>query len=222
LASRGQPEVNPRPASAAPSGGLTPAQIASCTREIQELQVASQRWEGNVNDTASQLGRMQKELFEGRCARHPEARAYIAGANKMIGHSANAGVGNRSSLPPLAASGDTGRSGSPDPSRSRKVHNPAADAKGCTKLIQGRERGVLSPIGGNLTFVNSCPTAVEFFWCSDNECTRNSGNTWTIRVGGTWPVDGTNVRWGACRGRDSGGFDKGSQGQRYTCPNLTW
>jgi hypothetical protein len=206
LPPRARPEANAQPAATAPSGGLTPAQTASCTREIQDLQVASQRWGGNVNDTALRLGRMQKDLFEGRCAGHPEARAYIAGANKMI----------------AASSGGTGGSGSPDRNRSRKVHNPAADAKGCTALTQGRERGALSSISGNKTFVNNCPTSVEFFWCSDDECTRDRGNTWTIHAGGSWPVDGNNVRWGACRGRDSGGFDDGSQGQRYTCPNLTW
>ena len=198
LASRGQPEVNPQPASTTRSGRLTPEQIASCTREIQELQVASQRWAGNSNDTASRLGRMQKDLFEGRCAGHPEARAYIEGANKMMGYSANADAG------------------------SRKLHNPAADARGCSKLIPSTQWTGSSTMGGNFRFVNNCPTAVEFFWCSDNDCKRNSGNTWTIPAGGTWPVSGTDVRWGACRGRDSGAFDKGSQGQRYTCPNLTW
>lgn len=99
----------------------------------------------------------------------------------------------------------------------RKVHNPAADARGCSKLIQSTEWIGKSAMGGNLRFVNNCPTTVEFFWCSDAECDRDSGNTWSIRAGGNWPVSGTNVRWGACMGANSGSFDRGSHGQRYTC-----
>ena len=109
-----------------------------------------------------------------------------------------------------------------DTSRSRKVHNPAADAKSCSLIKKfSTPSGPISN-RGDMRFINNCPTAVEFFWCSDAECTRNSGNTWTIRAGGEWPVYGTNVRWGACRGANSGGFDKNSQGLKYTCPNLSW
>lgn len=89
------------------------------------------------------------------------------------------------------------------------------DAKGCSQLIEGRERGALSPIGGKWTFVNNCPTAVEFFWCSDAECDRKSGNTWTIRAGGSWPVSGHHVRWGACLGANSGRFNPDGPG--YIC-----
>jgi len=207
------------PSPGVPVGGLTQQQISACSEEIKRAQIDSQRWAGDVNDVAARLGRMQKELFEGRCSGHPEAQAYIAGANRMLGHGANAPMGTGGSLPPLSA-GSPGGSGSPDASRSRKVHNPAADAKGCTRLIQDTTRQG-AQISGRFRFVNDCPTAVEFFWCSDSECTH-SGNTWTIGVGRGWPVSGTNVRWGACRGANSGGFDKGSQGQRYTCPNLKW
>lgn len=216
------PSMNPATANSQAAGvaGFSRQQISVCSEEIKRKQIESQSWGGDANDVAARLGQFQKNLFEGKCSGHPEAQAYIAGANKMMGYSANAGSG--SSLPPLASTGGTGSSGSPDPSRSRKVHNPAADAKGCSKLIPSTEWIGKSAMGGNFRFVNDCPTKVEFFWCSDNECTRDSGNTWTISAGGNWPVSGTNVRWGACRGRDSGGFDKGSQGQRYTCPNLTW
>lgn len=104
-----------------------------------------------------------------------------------------------------------------DADRSRKIHNPAADAKSCTRLIANPPKP-----GGHSgwQFVNNCPTAVEFFWCSVRECERGSGNTWTIRPGGSWPVAGPDVRWGACRGANSGGFDKGSAGHKYTCPNF--
>jgi hypothetical protein len=203
-------------------GKLSQQQVAACSEEIRRKQLESQSWPGDANIVAARLGQLQKDLFEGRCAGHPEAQAYLAGANKMLGYGGNAPGAAGGSLPALASRGGSSGSGAPDPRRSHKIHNPAADAKGCTQLIQGKERGPLSPIGGNLTFVNNCPTAVEFFWCSDKECTRNSGNTWTIGIGSSWPVDGINVRWGACRGANSGGFDEDSQGQRYTCPNLTW
>lgn len=204
-----------------PISKLTSAQIAACSDEIRRTQLASQSWGGDVNDVAARLGRFQQDLFEGRCAGHPEAQAYIAGANKMLGYGGNAAGSGKASPPPLASAGSSSGSGSTDPSRSRKIHNPAADAKSCTQLIQDTTRQG-AEISGRLRFVNKCPTAVEFFWCSDAECMRDSGNTWTIHVGGGWPVSGTDVRWGACRGANSGGFDKGSQGLRYTCPNLKW
>ena len=206
------------------SGKMSQQQIDECTNEIKQKQIESQSWGGDVNAVANRLGKYQKELFEGRCAGHPEAQAYLAGANKMLGYSGGATDGGSNSLPLLASSGGSGRPGIPDPSRTRKIHNPAADAKGCVKLINdGDARG--AGLSGHGRFVNNCPTAIELFWCSDDECTRTRGslgNSWAIAVGGGWPVSGQNIRWGACRGANSGGFDEGSQGQRYTCPNLTW
>jgi hypothetical protein len=85
------------PASSNPTvAGLSQQQIASCTEDIKRKQVESQRWSGDVNATANRLGRFQKELFEGRCAGHPDAAKYLAGANKMLGDSGN-----------VAGSGDT-------------------------------------------------------------------------------------------------------------------
>lgn len=75
------------------SGTLTPQQITACSQEIKAKQIESQRWSGNVNDISARLGRFQKDLFEGRCKGHPEAQAYIAGANKMIGYGGNASGG---------------------------------------------------------------------------------------------------------------------------------
>jgi hypothetical protein len=112
-------------------------------------------------------------------------------------------------------------SDTPDANRARKLHNPAASAKGCSQLILDTTRDG-AQISGRFRFVNNCPTAVEFFWCADAECARDSGNTWTIGAGRGWPVSGTDIRWGACRGANSGGFEKGSHGRKYICPNLTW
>jgi hypothetical protein len=222
LTGNSSPETSPTSTSIIDGGNFSPQQVASCSEEIKNKQIESQSWGGDVNDVAARLGQFQKSLFEGRCAGHPEAQAYIAGAIKMLGYGGSAVGSGKGSLPPLASAGSTSGSGSADRSRSRKIHNPAADAKGCSKLIPSTEWIGQSAMGGNFRFVNNCPTAVEFFWCSDNECTRDSGNTWTISAGGNWPVSGTDVRWGACRGANSGGFDKGSQGLKYICPNLQW
>lgn len=95
--------VTPDPAGPAGSNpnvaGLSQQQITSCSEDIKRKQVESQSWGGDVNATANRLGRFQKELFEGRCAGHPEAAKYLAGANKMLGDSGNA-----------AGSGDTASS----------------------------------------------------------------------------------------------------------------
>lgn len=73
-----------------PAGRLSQQQIAACSDEIKKKQTESQSWSGDVNAVASRLGQYQKDLFEGRCAGHPEAQTYIAGANKMLGYGGNA------------------------------------------------------------------------------------------------------------------------------------
>lgn len=68
------------------SDKMSQQQIDECTNEIKQKQVESQSWGGDVDAAANRLGKYQKELFEGRCAGHPEAQAYLAGANKMLGY----------------------------------------------------------------------------------------------------------------------------------------
>ncbi len=206
----------------AAAGGMSPQKITSCSEDIKRKQVESQSWGGNVNDVSNRLGKYQKDLFEGRCAGHPEATAYIAGANKMLGVGGNATGSGGGALPPLAAGGATGP-GSPDSSRSRKIHNPAADAKGCVQIVEDSTRKGAG-ISGHKRFVNNCGTTIELFWCAlDGECQRDSGNTWTVGAGKGWPImTKAEIRWGACKGRDSGGMDRGTHGEKYTCPNLTW
>lgn len=72
------------------SSRLSQQQITACTEDIKRKQVESQSWGGDVNAIANRLGKYQKELFEGRCAGHPEAQAYLAGANKMLGYGGSA------------------------------------------------------------------------------------------------------------------------------------
>ncbi|MEZ5842565.1 MAG: hypothetical protein R3D27_02375 [Hyphomicrobiaceae bacterium] len=63
---------------------LTPQQIERCTEDANALQINSQRWQGSVQEISLKLGRQQKAMFEGRCAGHPQAARYIAGAERMI------------------------------------------------------------------------------------------------------------------------------------------
>lgn len=208
---------------AAGAANLSQPQVASCSEEIKNKQIESQSWGGNVDDVAARLGQFQKGLFEGRCKGHPDAQAYIAGANKMIGYGGNASSSGGGSLPPLASSGSSSGSGSTDRSRTRKVHNPAADAKGCVQLIQDSERQGAGT-SGNWRFANNCNGTVEIFWCfvQDNGSCRGGG-TWTVHAGKGWPTfENKPIRWGACRGRDGGEMDKDSDGGRYTCHLLKW
>ena len=205
------------------SGESPQQKIASCSEDIRRTQLESQSWPGNANDVAARLGRFQKELFKGRCASHPEAQAYIAGANKMLGYGGNSAANEGGSQTPLPSAGNQGSGGSTDPSRTRKVHNPAADARNCVQLIQDSQRQGAGT-SGNWRFVNNCDSTVELFWCfvQDNGSCREGG-TWTVHAGKGWPTFGNKpIKWGACRGRDGGGMDRDSEGNRYTCHLLHW
>lgn len=105
-----------------------------------------------------------------------------------------------------------------DPSRSRLLHNPAADAGACVRLVPHSN-------GRSMVFENHCGVTVEIFWCSvtRGDCDRagsGGGNTWSLGAGRTWGVGNDNYRWGACLGANSGRFDRDRQGMGYTCPSL--
>jgi hypothetical protein len=68
----------------APVASLSPTQISACSEEISRMRSGWKYWPGEAGDAAARLGRFQKELFEGRCAGHPQARAYVTGANRML------------------------------------------------------------------------------------------------------------------------------------------
>ncbi|KFN43698.1 hypothetical protein N789_10500 [Arenimonas oryziterrae DSM 21050 = YC6267] len=194
---------------------------AACSEEIQKVQISSQQWSGSSDDVAAKLGQFQKALFEGRCAGHPEAAAYIASANRMIGYGGNPdGAGG--GVLPLASSGNA--TASRDSSRTRKVHNPAADAKSCTVITGNGQMAAISTRGG-WQLANHCGVPIEAFWCvvsPDGQC--KNGGTWTIGAGNSWSIQegGQDLRWGACKGRNGGGFDDGSNGEKYTCHLLSW
>lgn len=91
------PQARTPPAS---SAGLTSQQIAACSAEIKRVQVESQSWSGGVAAVSLRLGRIQKGLFTGACAGHPEARAYLAGAERMIADGSGATAGTSPSSAP--------------------------------------------------------------------------------------------------------------------------
>jgi len=218
-----QPATQARvaPSQNRPTEAVGQTNVAACSEEIQRIQVESQQWSGSSDDVAAKLGQFQKALFEGRCAGHPEAAAYIASANRMIGYGGNP-EGAGGGVLPLAASSNT--TASRDASLTHKVHNPAADAKPCTLITGNGNMAAISTRGG-WQLANQCGVPIEAFWCvvsPEGQC--KNGGTWTIAPGNTWSIQegGQSLRWGACKGRNGGGFDNGSNGEKYTCHLLSW
>ena len=172
-------EVVAKEVGAAPQGGPVLAgaeaqgssSTAACTNDIMSLQVASQQWTGSAHDVAARLGRLQKEMFQGRCARHPEAAAYIAGADRMIGYGGNA---NAVSGAPSSSGGGSSSSAS----SSKRSNVPEANATNC--LAPQKEGGV----------INSCAFAVEYSYCvvkpipgswsASFDCNQGKSGLWQV------------------------------------------
>jgi TPR repeat protein len=127
----------------------------------------------------------------------------------------------------LAAAGGSGAAASQPPSasspplasrRERLVHNPALEATHCVHI---RAHGAPGSRGFTQSIVNECGQVVEVSWCATGgECEREGGNGWALEASGpgsAYPVGSGAVRYGACLGRNSGGFAQGSQGQRMIC-----
>jgi hypothetical protein len=168
-----------------------------------------------------------REVFDCHLANDPLLADGATATSKLAEGGASAAA-STVATPVVGASGTGNDGGSlnreTDSSRMRKVHNPAADAKGCVKMIQTSSSTTVR-ISGNFSFNNECNSAVEIFWCfpkPDGRC--GSGGTWTVSAGRGWPVmdNEASIRWGACRGRDGGGWNKGAEGATYTCHLLTW
>ncbi|MGA9165547.1 MAG: hypothetical protein WBZ31_13910 [Thiobacillus sp.] len=125
--SQRQAQYEEQPRIGTPAVELSQQQISACSEEIKRTQIESQRWGGDANDVAARLGQFQKNLFEGKCSGHPEAQAYIAGANKMLGYGGNAAGGGNGPLPPLASAGHTGNARSNSPSEAQLAQNRQQD-----------------------------------------------------------------------------------------------
>jgi hypothetical protein len=103
--------------------------------------------------------------------------------------------------------------------RSRIIAGNGRSAMDCVRIEQLASRDS-STSGGGSVLANRCGGPVEITWCypEDRGGCDWSGNTWTLRVGGSWPVSAEKeIRWAACHGANTVRFEKGSMGTRYYC-----
>ena len=104
----------------------------------------------------------------------------------------------------------------------KDAHIIAADGKSamdCVRLMRVSS-GDSKLLGtGGRVLSNQCSDAVEAGWCySPGDCDSESGSSWTIRPGRSWPIKSAgDVRWAACHGANTQSFVKGSHGLRYYC-----
>lgn len=66
------------------ASALTAAQTKICDDTIRDWQTKAPTWPGSPVEISEKLGRLQKGLFTGQCAAHPQAAAFVTGADKMI------------------------------------------------------------------------------------------------------------------------------------------
>lgn len=105
-----------------------------------------------------------------------------------------------------------------DRNKSRVIAGNGQSAMNCVTLVtRTREDSKLS--GGGRVLANNCGKPVEATWCYvDAECSRESGSTWTIGAGRSYPVSASReVRWAACIGANTASFEKGTAGTRFIC-----
>ncbi len=193
------------------SAGLSPQQITTCSEEIKRKQIESQSWGGDVNDVSARLGQFQKNLFEGRCAGHPEAKAYIAGANKMLGYKIDAP--NLTPAPTAGANPEpsTFADSRPSAKREKRQHVPEAVATNC--LTVSEKPG----FGG---FVNSCNYAVYYTYCAEHpkkdawtesfDCDKGRHGLGSDVVGanntqGSHTKGAKKIHWAACKYKEPDG-----------------
>jgi hypothetical protein len=209
----------------APATGLTPQQIAACSEEIRRKQLESQSWPGDANIVAARLGQFQKDLFEGRCAGHPEAQAYLAGANKMLGYGGSAAAGaTQGGTKQAGASGDKESSGGKlaplRPGMKSTEHNPVHNATNCVKIYgpdEMKARGMHGVLPS--TMVNTCPYAISVTWCvaagknGPGDCNPGYSNLANLSGAGqpgsnSYGVDANDqmVHYAACRHGENMGF----------------
>jgi len=71
----------------APMGALkalTAGQIEACESDVRALQDESRAWKGSADEAAMKLGMMQRTIYAGRCAGHPQAATLVANAEQAI------------------------------------------------------------------------------------------------------------------------------------------
>lgn len=207
------------PARTPPASSPERNSVASCGDEIKRVQIESQSWKGSADDVAARLGRYQKDLFEGRCAGHPDAKAYIAGANKMLAYGGNPEGSSGDSTAPLSAIRRDTKS---------KEHNPAHNASTCIQVYgpaDMKARGLKSIMRSML--LNACPYSVSVIWCVEpgngrpGDCTRGYSNLADLSAAGQQgssrgiDADGQQVQYAACRLGPGMGFQPVEKDPRY-------
>lgn len=65
------------------AASISPAGIVECTEEIRRSRAQWKYWRGDAHAAIARLGLFQKDLFEGRCAGHPQARSYLDNADRL-------------------------------------------------------------------------------------------------------------------------------------------
>ncbi|MEO8001511.1 MAG: hypothetical protein ABI644_06505 [Arenimonas sp.] len=168
---------------------LNPAQIEACSNDIKTMQVQSQSWPGDVNDVALRLGQYQKDMFEGRCAGHPEAQAYINSANRMLGYQAAAGSSGS------AASNSSGAT----PGKTKQSHVPSAVATQCLSLKPGG--GVNNNCNFAIEYVYCVSKPAPGSWAASFDCEQGKTGNWQIGPLGTaiMQTSGERVQFFGCK-----------------------
>jgi len=206
-----------------------------CINEIKQLQVSSQSWPGPVQEISFKLGTEQKAMFEGKCAGHPEAAAYIAGAENMIAKG-QAAAPQTPEQQPAPGSEETGLAFLPTPSgnlvapppdMSDKQHviwSEHPDGK-CINLLPYDGPG----FGG---FANSCNYRIEMHYCiadfveypgamnwgSSFQCEKQQFGALTVGPNskvGAHTRGGKSVQWYACKSPDLPGKVEYRNGQVF-------
>jgi len=149
-------DIDSQPGSSVDSGqfrsstyeSLTPDQIAQCSMDIQTAQVNS------GSDTASivDLYTYQIDLFEGDCAGHPEADAYISNGSRFLaealGSDADSDSDQQSTSPGSSTPTDRNYG-----DRSRVVASDGESAMDCSELLD-LASGDSRLTGGNRVIAN--------------------------------------------------------------------
>ncbi len=138
------------------NGSLNQAQIDACSNDIKAMQVQSQSWPGDVNDVAARLGQYQKDMFEGRCAGHPEAQAYITSANRMLGNGSGTGAtknGKRSNV---------------------------SDANATHCLAPQKEGGVINNCAYAVEYNYCVVQPTPGSWAASFDCSQGKSGSWQV------------------------------------------
>lgn len=149
---------------------------------------------------------------------HAPAGSGSGGTQAAAGNDGAQGATSSGSTQATSGAAAQGSSTSPvHNARQERGHIKALEATHCVKLVTVA-KGDSRLSGGGRLLSNQCGETVEVSWCHvETECGR-SGNSWTLGAGRSWPVSAHGeVRYAACRGKNSGGLLPGSAGTKYRC-----